>query len=97
MYVKLAPGYEEFGGAIDHGCRARGRSTQHEGGPVFLEHNPEAGVWYASTGVYIDNTSTIHVAGNQTYSSRVKHLALLSIARGVRQSRSLVDRDVEYE
>ena len=26
--------------------------------------------------VYIDNTSTLHVAGNQTYSPRVKHVAL---------------------
>ena len=25
---------------------------------------------------YIDNTSTLDVAGNQTYSSRVKHVAL---------------------
>ena len=26
--------------------------------------------------VYIDNTSTLHVAGSQTYSPRVKHVAL---------------------
>ena len=26
--------------------------------------------------LYIDNTSTLHVAGNRTYSSRVKHVAL---------------------
>ena len=26
--------------------------------------------------VYIDNTSTLHVAGNQTYSPRVKHVTL---------------------
>ena len=26
--------------------------------------------------VYIDNTSTLHVAGNQTYSPRVKRVAL---------------------
>ena len=26
--------------------------------------------------LYIDNTSTPHVAGNRTYSSRVKHVAL---------------------
>ena len=26
--------------------------------------------------MYIDNTSTLHVAGNRTYSSRIKHVAL---------------------
>ncbi|CAN0444133.1 unnamed protein product, partial [Ascophyllum nodosum] len=26
--------------------------------------------------LYLDNTSTLHVAGNRTYSSRAKHIAL---------------------
>ena len=31
---------------------------------------------FDSVAPYIDNTSALHVAGNRTYSSRVKHVAL---------------------
>ncbi|CAM9755483.1 unnamed protein product [Sphacelaria rigidula] len=34
------------------------------------------GTRFDSVPVDIDNTSTLHVAGNRTYSSRVKHVAL---------------------
>ena len=34
------------------------------------------GTRFDNVSVYIDNTSTFHVAGNQTYSPRVKHVAL---------------------
>ena len=34
------------------------------------------GTRYDSVQLYIDNTSALHVAGNRTYSSRVKHVAL---------------------
>ena len=34
------------------------------------------GTRFDNVPVYIDNTSTLHVAGNQTYSPRVKHVAL---------------------
>ena len=34
------------------------------------------GMRFDNAPVYIDNTSTLHVAGNQTYSSRVKQIAL---------------------
>ena len=33
------------------------------------------GMRYESVSLYIDNTSALHVAGNRTYSSRVKHVA----------------------
>ena len=33
------------------------------------------GIRFDNVPVYIDNTSTLHVAGNQTYSPRVKHVA----------------------
>ena len=31
---------------------------------------------FKSVPLHIDNTSALHVAGNQTYSSRAKHVAL---------------------
>ena len=31
---------------------------------------------FSSVSLYIDNTSTLHVAGNRTYSSSAKHIAL---------------------
>ena len=34
------------------------------------------GTRFDNVPVYIDNTSTLHVAGNQNYSPRVKHVAL---------------------
>ena len=34
------------------------------------------GTRFGNVPVYIDNTSTLHVAGTQTYSPRVKHVAL---------------------
>ena len=34
------------------------------------------GTRFDSVPLYIDNTSALHVAGNRTYSSRVKHVAL---------------------
>ena len=34
------------------------------------------GMRFDNVPVYIDSTSTLHVAGNQTYSPRVKHVAL---------------------
>ena len=34
------------------------------------------GTRFDNVPVYIDNTSTLHVTGNQTYSLRVKHVAL---------------------
>ena len=34
------------------------------------------GIRFESVPLYIDNTSALHVAGNRTYSSRVKHMAL---------------------
>ena len=34
------------------------------------------GTRFDSVPVYIDTTSTLHVAGNQTYSPPVKHVAL---------------------
>ena len=34
------------------------------------------GMRFDNVPVYIDNTSTFQVAGNQTYSPRVKHVAL---------------------
>ena len=34
------------------------------------------GTRFDNVSVYIDNTSTLHVAGSQTYSPRVKHVAL---------------------
>ena len=34
------------------------------------------GTRYDSVQLYIDNTSALHVAGNRTYSSRVKPVAL---------------------
>ena len=34
------------------------------------------GTRFDNVPVYVDNTSTLHVAGNQTYSPRVKHVAL---------------------
>ena len=34
------------------------------------------GTHFDSVPVYIDNISTLHVAGSRTYSSRVKHVAL---------------------
>ena len=34
------------------------------------------GMRFDNVPVYIDNTSTLHVVGNQTYSPRVKHVAL---------------------
>ena len=36
------------------------------------------GMRFDNVPVYIDNTSTLHVAGNQTYSPPVKHVALRS-------------------
>ena len=34
------------------------------------------GTRFGNVPVYIDNTSTLHVAGNQTYNPRVKYVAL---------------------
>ena len=34
------------------------------------------GTRFDSARLYIDNTSALHVAGNRSYSSRVKHVAL---------------------
>ena len=37
---------------------------------------PGFGTRFDCVPLYIDNTSTLHVTGNRTYSSRVKHVAL---------------------
>ena len=35
---------------------------------------------FNSVPLYLENTSTLHVAGNRTYSRRVKHITLIYIA-----------------
>ena len=64
--------------AIHHGGRTRGRSASDEGSSVILKHDEGTGIRHASRQrtTNIDNTSALHVAGNRTCSSRVKHVAL---------------------
>ena len=75
---ELQGGHARVNGSANCGSGACGRSTGDEEAVFCQNMMTELGFKedFKSVPLHIDNTSALHVAGNQTYSSRAKHVAL---------------------